>query len=107
MAIALPPEVEPLSKSGVVRGTGLAVGSGGLVAQNLPEPVTELERAGVSPPRETSRRATRDRLTFSRCLRSGGSGFGSRLPVHFSRPSPDFGCPSADSGCVAPPSPRA
>jgi hypothetical protein len=44
--VPLPPDVEPLSKSGVVRGTGVAVASGGLVvAENLPDLVTELERA--------------------------------------------------------------
>jgi uncharacterized protein (TIGR02594 family) len=44
--VPLPPDVEPLSKSGVVRGTGVAVASGGLVlAENLPQLVTELERA--------------------------------------------------------------
>lgn len=38
--------MEPLSNSGVVRGTGVAVASGGLVlAENLPQLVTELERA--------------------------------------------------------------
>jgi len=38
--------VEPLSKSGVVSGTGVAVASGGLVlAEHLPQLVTELERA--------------------------------------------------------------
>lgn len=44
--VALPPYVEPLIASGVVRGTGVAVASGGLVlAENLPQLVTELERA--------------------------------------------------------------
>jgi len=44
--VPLPPDVEPLSKSGVVRGTGVAIASGGLVlVENLPQLVTELERA--------------------------------------------------------------
>lgn len=44
--VPLPPEVEPRGKSGVVRGTGVAVASGELVlAENLPQLVTELERA--------------------------------------------------------------
>jgi len=44
--VPLSPDVEPLSKSGVVRRTGVAVASGGLVlAENLPQLVTELERA--------------------------------------------------------------
>jgi uncharacterized membrane protein YidH (DUF202 family) len=38
--------VERLSKSAVVRGTGIAMSSGGFVlAGNLPDLVTELERA--------------------------------------------------------------
>ena len=44
--VALPPDIEPLAKSGVVQGTSIAVASGGaIVAENLPALVTELERA--------------------------------------------------------------
>ncbi|WP_226573946.1 C40 family peptidase [Acuticoccus sediminis] len=44
--VALPPDIEPLAKSGVVQGTSIAVASGGaIVVENLPALVTELERA--------------------------------------------------------------
>ncbi|WP_226573938.1 hypothetical protein [Acuticoccus sediminis] len=44
--VALPPDIEPLAKSGVVQGTSISVARGGaIVTESLPTLVTELERA--------------------------------------------------------------
>ena len=44
--VPLPPDIEPLAKSGGVQGRSIAVASGGaIVAESLPALVTELERA--------------------------------------------------------------
>jgi uncharacterized protein (TIGR02594 family) len=121
--VPLPPDVEPLASSGVVRGTGVAVASGGLVvAENLPQLVTELERAD-----RHVQRAARDRLA-SRAAVGAPSGALAcrrrRLP-HGPRRAPPVGrarrttsgtartgtggvrCAAADAGCVARSSSRA
>ena len=78
--VALPPDIEPLAKSGVVQGTSIAVASGGaIVAESLPALVTELEPLFLCGP----------------AIRSGA------LDVVL----PQFGSPGAGLYVVRPPSP--